>query len=1030
MKKQTPWSDLVGALRDAIQRLDNPFLVVTVALGIVLVLVGALAPGIIDALGREFFYLLLILDFLAFLIASFRPDISERLKPKATEETPRETPKHEEEPRSEKTRRDEPVSRGTPDELRDRYLHYLVSRCAKLKMTTIDTKVVTRPEATELDLHAVFTELDVYDAMRDHDRESISKRRRPPDEMISDERRLPAIAALSRYPRLVLLGDPGSGKSTLVNFVTLCLAGDWLRQPHANVGRLGDAWTLSRVLPIRIILRDYAARGLPAKQGLWDFLHSELEKVKGHDGSLVDSLSVLERYLKREDGALLLLDGLDEVPDAHHYRARLRAAVEEFALDFPECRIVVTTRPYAYRDPEDPDEPRVRLNNFEVRSLAPFNASQVESFIRRWYTHVGQKDPTLGARNAERYAEQLLEQIKRRPRLAELAENPLLLALMASLHRWREGGALPQKRQELYERSVELLLDLWQRPKQRFDAQGRLASKEYDVFTELGIEKDDLRRVLNCVAYQAHREQSDLVGTHDIRASVLAGQLYEVADKSKVVDQERIIRYLTDRAGLLIEREQGRVYTFPHRTFQEYLAACYLADDRYKLYERLCEDDERWREAMLLAAAKAVGGSANAIWDWIATFCPTDQPPEEPRRAHWYAALRVAQALIETELYQRVPERQKHLMTRLQTWLVALLETDKNPPPAPERAAAGRTLARLGDPRLGVTTCPLLPEAGAGLLTESLPDLVWCRVPAGPFVMGSAKEDGVTLRHPETGAPIPVPPDPQTYDDETPVHIQDVPHDYWISRYPVTNAQFAAFEADPAGYANPDWWTRAGLAWRGDRTVHKPYGGVYDLLNHPIVNVTWYEAVAFCRWLEKKLQGAGCTLQVWTHRGMEEINLEPGTFNVCLPSEAEWEKAARGGLALSSIQNPNPARLYPWDDSTGQDRLTPEHANYDQTGINATSAVGAFPLGRSPYGVLDLSGNVWEWCQTRWVDNYENYVKTEDNGEEGESLRAVRGGAFGNEGLVRCACRNWYGPNVVDGTQGFRVVAVPIDSDL
>jgi predicted NACHT family NTPase len=558
-----------------------------------------------------------LLAFLAFVLALFAPALSERLKPQAAKETPRKAPEPKEEPRYGKTGQDEPVSRATPEELRDWYLHYLVSRCAKLKMTTIDTKAVTRPEATELDLHAVFTELDVYDAMRDRDREAMSKRSMSPDEMVSDERRLPATAALSRYPRLVLLGDPGSGKSTLVNFVTLCLAGDWLRQPHANVGRLGEAWNLPRLLPIRIILRDYAARGLPAGQGLWDFLRSELEKIQGHDGSLAASLLVLERYLKRADGALLLLDGLDEVPDAHHYRAQLRAAVEAFALDFPNCRIVVTTRPYAYRDPEDPDEPRVRLNNFEVRSLAPFNESQIESFVNRWYTHVGQKDPTLGAKNAERYAEQLLAQVQQRPRLAELAENPLLLALMASLHRWREGGALPQKRQELYERSVELLLDLWQRPKQRFDAQGRLADKEYDVFTELGIEKDDLRRVLNCVAYQAHREQSELVGTHDIRASVLAGQLYEVADKSKVVDQTRIIRYLTDRAGLLIEREQGRVYTFPHRTFQEYLAACYLADDRYELYERLREDDERWREAMLLAAAKAVGGSANAIWDWV-----------------------------------------------------------------------------------------------------------------------------------------------------------------------------------------------------------------------------------------------------------------------------------------------------------------------------------------------------------------------------------------------------------------------------
>ncbi len=657
--KPDPLPKLWDTLNQIVGKLGNEFLLVTLGIVILLIVMGVLSPGVVPSLGGAFFYLIVVLAFLAYVIVRILDTWVKLRPPPLAPVTPGPTPPERPTP---------PRPLPPPDVLRDRYLHYLVDCCAHIPMSTIDLKA-----AAQLELAAVFTDLDVYDVGREERME------RKPGEMLAGPeqagRRLPALAALSRYPRLVLLGDPGSGKSMLVNFIALCMAGDWLNSPDANLGRLGESWELPRLLPVRVVLRDYAARGLPENRGLWEFIGAELKCLEP-DGPLGQCLPALQTYLEQQDGALLLLDGLDEVPEAHRYRLRLKEAVARFARDFPHCRLLVTGRPYAYQPPAKAEDPDPRLPRFEDRRLAPFTSAQVEAFIQRWYAHVGIKDPALGPHNASRYAEQLARAVETNPRLADLAPNPLLLTLMASLHRWQEGGSLPERRQELYEQSVKLLLDLWQRPKQLFDAQGEPTGQEYDVFGELGIPQDNLRAALNLVAYEAHKEQPDPAsGAHDVRARDLAGALYEAStNKGKAQGEQRIIQYLTDRAGLLIEREQGRVYTFPHRTFQEYLAASFLADENYPylLLERLREDDARWREAALLAAAKA---GRSAIWYLLETFCPQDWTDSlaltDP---DWYAALRAAQALLEVEQPLRASaQRQRDLLKRLRGWLAALL---------------------------------------------------------------------------------------------------------------------------------------------------------------------------------------------------------------------------------------------------------------------------------------------------------------------------------------------------------------------
>jgi formylglycine-generating enzyme required for sulfatase activity len=301
---------------------------------------------------------------------------------------------------------------------------------------------------------------------------------------------------------------------------------------------------------------------------------------------------------------------------------------------------------------------------------------------------------------------------------------------------------------------------------------------------------------------------------------------------------------------------------------------------------------------------------------------------------------------------------------RLQDWLLGAMRGSSRP--ARERARAGQALARAGDPRRGV-----------GLREDGLPYIVWCEVPAGPFLMGSTDEDSRALN------------------EEKPQHTYEVEQPYAISRYPVTNAQYTAF-VQAGGYVEPRYWTEAGWAWREKENITGPeeYGTPYNLSNHPVVGVSWYEAIAFCRWLTEELRREG---------GLVEFQ------EITLPTEPQWEKAARS----------SDRRIYPWGAEPD-----PEKANYDDTGIGTTSAVGCFPGGVSPYGVEELSGNVLEWCRTKWESGYRAYEN--DSTLEGTVRRVVRGGAFARPvNFVRCASR-YFGPPLYRYLGfGFRVVVSP-----
>lgn len=293
-----------------------------------------------------------------------------------------------------------------------------------------------------------------------------------------DSKPLSALAVLNAEPRLVLMAGPGGGKSTFVNVVAMALAGERLALPQPNLatltaplpeddeqsGRQHDEvpepqpWHHGPLLPVLVVLRDLAAQlpppGTPVDADtVWTYIAGQLKR------------RALEAYAPHlhqqllQHGGLVMFDGLDEVPDAQQRRAQVKQAVQAFAATFHYCRLLVTSRTYAYQ------HQAWKLDGFAEVQLRPFNQAQMAAFIDAWYSHMASL-ARLTEVDARERAGTLKSEIQRNPRLHELAERPLLLTLIAQLQS-KGGGALPQRREALYDAAVTMLLDTWEKLKPR-----------------------------------------------------------------------------------------------------------------------------------------------------------------------------------------------------------------------------------------------------------------------------------------------------------------------------------------------------------------------------------------------------------------------------------------------------------------------------------------------------------------------------------------------------------------------------------
>jgi len=459
-----------------------------------------------------------------------------------------------------------------PETLLQAYLRALAADCRRLPLGVVDPRFLQAGPESTVPLPDIYVDLDVLAPVRE---EREKGEMAPLGRLARGEggERTPVVEAIAHptATRFCLLGDAGSGKTTFVHYLAYALA----------AGVPLDA-PLQGLLPVRLVLRQVAARCIPAEATageasmIWDALRADLAVHLGDQAAAVLFPHLQGRLL--EDGGLVLLDGLDEVPATPPSvpptagggrRGCLLEAVAAFANALPaSSRVVVTARPYAYA------EPQWHLPAFETLTLAPFSDEQVARFLERWYQAVR---PAMGWDEAvarERGA-QLQEALDSRPYLADLATRPLLLTLMATLH--TSWGQLPEDRADLYEETVKLLLSRWQRAREVKTASGETVT-EPGIARALAVGEDRIRAALHCLACQVHERQGAGSERETAPADIAEGEVLAAFAPflPEDVNPGVLLSYLETRAGLLIGRAPG-VYAFPHRSFQEYLAACHLA---------------------------------------------------------------------------------------------------------------------------------------------------------------------------------------------------------------------------------------------------------------------------------------------------------------------------------------------------------------------------------------------------------------------------------------------------------------------
>ncbi len=637
-------------------------------------------------------------------------------------------------------------------------------------------------------------------------------------------RPITAVEALAETPHLVLLGDPGSGKSTFVNHLAFLLAGALLGE-QPDWAEMLETRFMQPLFPLRIVARRWSG-------SLNEGDAPGIERVYSALAALPGGMERDELLLRlRQPNTLVLFDGLDEAPvaeyeGAYDRRRVLLDTVEAFIVAHPKCRVLVTSRIRPYQTPG------YQLGGTKTATLAKLDAPRMERFVRLWYNEVQRVEGMTDARATE-LTEDLLAAIDRRSELYEMAEIPLLLTMLALVNN-RYG--LPENRAELYDQCTEQLLWEWEQVKAE---EGKTQSLDHLLGAiEPRRSRLDVEKVLWRLTFSAHqlsgKRDADLK-TSDLREALA---LTTPVRSANWMWADRMVKFMQERGGLLTAVDDA-TFTFPHRSFQEYLAARRLLElpDPGQEALKLAGDDV-WHEVILLACGHLAVRGLSSLWGMIVNELAF--AIEDDANA-WQAVILAGVALLEFG-----PDKvEGRIGKRLRQDLPPILTTIMQNPdlPAASRLEAGLLAADLGC--LPADLDALIPAPGLAYP---------CRI--GKYPVTNAQYQRFIV----AGG----------YNLDRPWWTKEVVAD--IERWS----------------SNEDW--RNGPRYRDNPTLNKA--------TQPVVGVSWYEAAAYCQWLTEELRKGNYELRDNRLQPGDPISpsaIDNSQWQVRLPTVAEWGAAAGTG---------------------------------------------------------------------------------------------------------------------------------------
>ena len=825
-----------------------------------------------------------------------------------------------------------------PRDAKQRYLDYLIATHQHLPVAGFETnlRVPIPLEKVFVTLHAHMSELERFREDGNEAREMMADRSVTVQDALQ-------FALGRKYDGVVILGNPGAGKTTLAKYFVLCFATE---KAKTNLN------LTQKFLPILLFLRD-----VDPQQSLLENILAPLEK---HQLKL--DAKFFEPYL-RDGNAILLLDGLDEVPTEEKRQQVSQWIHHQAHLAFPRCPVVVTSRFSGYRGVA------VLSGHYLRLEIQDYQLTQVKQFLENWLTAVEthvHEDSKHWRTHALQKAGDLFHRLETTPALRELAVNPLMLQIIALVH--RDRGTLPERRIELYKECTDVLLERWDK------------AKGLNVV----LSAAEARQLLQPVALWMHSVENRREVSKQEVLDYITPILPRLNNKANA---EELLQSWQERSGIF--KGEGEIYFFHHLSFQEYLTAEEIRNGRK--VEILVKNFDKgwWREPTLLA----MGLTNPPIFsDFMHALL----------RAEWRDGARVdfmlrciEEALVKDETpFVEALKRLKRSEARYQ----ALCGLERLA--TAQAKAAVRQVLHDKDEQISSTARTMLAKWGETPVEEKLETLK-------VTIKGKVQQMPARLFNPvEQNAEyilIPGAKEKIVF-DSTKKPAPDYP--LYFAKYPVTNKLYNRFlnyltgenkealRVLPLEFFHEQLLANAEMRqylgndpkqWREKfkRENEKRFSGD----DQPVSRVPWFGAMAYCQWLTLLHQNIDKS-----QTGVAKNKNESYVFR--LPREEEWEWAASGGK-----------RKFPW----GNEEPDETRANFGEK-VGHTTPVGAYPKGATPEGLMDMAGNVWEWMENKY--GLKDYPEA----------RALRGGSFYQDADgLRGSGRYWYLPVDRSRYVGFRV---------